>query len=174
LVVILFDRDGTLNVEPQTPNKYITELSQFKLYPDVFEFFSRNLRESRFSRMAVVTNQQCVGKGLATKESIEEMHMKIVEASGLDRKNFPLFACTHLENTCFCRKPLPGLLLEAMSYFSCQPKDMIFVGDSDSDLLASTGAEVPFVRICRKLDVESCDGSFIRSLLDLFHNRYLS
>ncbi|NND54328.1 MAG: HAD-IIIA family hydrolase, partial [Gammaproteobacteria bacterium] len=54
-----------------------------------------------------------------------------------------IFICPHApDDGCDCRKPKPGLLLQAAEYFACGLQNMVFVGDKKSDVEAANAAGV--------------------------------
>lgn len=56
--------------------------------------------------------------------------------------------CAHaMEGGCGCRKPEPGLLLEAMAHHGVRPEETLFVGDAEGDREAATRAGVAFLHV---------------------------
>jgi D-glycero-D-manno-heptose 1,7-bisphosphate phosphatase len=81
----------------------------------------------------VVTNQPDVGKGLLRREIVEAMHQQLRAALPLDDIN----ACYHIrEDECACRKPKPGMLLQAAREWAVELNRSILVGDRWSDIEA--------------------------------------
>ena len=99
------------------------------------------------NKVVVATNQQCIGKNLLTEDSLNEIHSKIngvIVQNGGEAIKF--YVCPHLiSDDCGCRKPKPGLLLQAMSDNGFTKSKTIFVGDSETDRQAALLASVPFV-----------------------------
>jgi D-glycero-D-manno-heptose 1,7-bisphosphate phosphatase len=94
----------------------------------------------------VATNQQCVGKGLISFTQLASIHDSINGQIG-EVGGIPLefFTCVHLvEDNCECRKPKPGLLINAMNSFGVKPDRTVFIGDQDSDKMAAESAAVDF------------------------------
>ena len=133
---VLLDRDGVLNVED--PN------GGYVLTPDAFLFIEgalaavRQLRDAGLS-LSVATNQSCVGRGLLTEATLEEIHAKLRDATGIER----IYACPHAPDAgCRCRKPGPELLERAIADSGIPAADTIFVGDSARDLEAAAAAGI--------------------------------
>ena len=83
-------------------------LDDFAFYPDARESLDR-LKAAGF-RLVVATNQPDVGNGKVAREVVEEMHARILQALPVDAVK----VCYHgREDECACRKPSPGMLLEA-------------------------------------------------------------
>jgi len=54
------------------------------------------------------------------------------------------YFCPHKpEDHCFCRKPNPGLILNAIHEFQIDPKESIMIGDKNSDIQAAKNAGIP-------------------------------
>jgi D-glycero-D-manno-heptose 1,7-bisphosphate phosphatase len=87
----------------------------------------------------VVTNQAIVNRGLATTGVVEDIHRRMaaeITAAGgrIDR----VIYCPHRpEDGCECRKPKPGMLLQAAQEMNLNLAGSYFVGDAASDLVAA-------------------------------------
>jgi D-glycero-D-manno-heptose 1,7-bisphosphate phosphatase len=77
------------------------------------------------------------------------------------------YVCGHLEGTCKCRKPEPGLLLEIVDESSYSHGDLIFVGDSYSDKLAADNANIRFIQLRRDPENRIFGKEHISSLFEL-------
>ena len=107
---VFLDRDGVLN-RSATRNGHPfapTTLDEFQLLPGVIEAVAQ-LRQAGF-RLVVVTNQPDVRAGKLSLVVLEQMHHQL-------RAWLPVHdikVCCHLEaDACACRKPKPGMILEA-------------------------------------------------------------
>jgi D-glycero-D-manno-heptose 1,7-bisphosphate phosphatase len=102
--------------------------------------------------VCVATNQQGLGKGLISWSNLDKLHNKInkqiIVGGG---KSIKFYVCPHLEtDDCVCRKPKPGLILQALRDFNVEKKKVIFIGDQLSDELAAIAAGVDFYYINRR------------------------
>jgi len=142
LQALLLDRDGTLNVERAD---YVRTPAELVLLPGVLQAMARIATWQ--VPVLVVTNQSCVGRGLVTREMLSTIHDRLceeVEAAGGRIDAF--FVCPHRpDEGCGCRKPAPGLLLQAAAAFGLDLRRCVFVGDSDADLLAGDAANCPAI-----------------------------
>lgn len=142
LQALLLDRDGTLNVERAD---YVRTPAELVLLPGVLQAMAR-FATWRVP-VLVVTNQSCVGRGLVTPEMLGAIHDRLreeVEAAGGRIDAF--FVCPHRpDEGCTCRKPAPGLLLQAAAAFGLDLRRCVLVGDSDADLLAADAAHCPAI-----------------------------
>ena len=133
---VFLDRDGVINEsivrdgKPYAP----TALAGFKLLPGVKDAL-QSLREAGFLNI-VVTNQPDVATGKAKREDIDAIHAEL--------KKLPIDAvkvCFHVDaEQCACRKPRPGLLLEAAEQFGIDLAASYLVGDRWRDVGAAHSA----------------------------------
>jgi len=114
---ILLDRDGVLN-RKATVSRYIRWWSEFEWIPGAKETLV-HLKKKGFV-LIVLTNQAGVARGMVRREDLEEIHENMKkeltkEGGGLDA----VYVCPHgYGDGCDCRKPKPGLLLEAQKDFN--------------------------------------------------------
>ena len=127
---VLLDRDGTiiLNMHYQK-NPAITQL-----LPNAREGLEK-LLDAGFG-LVMVTNQSGVGRGLMKKEDAEAVNESVSTKLGEGRKWFDaVYYCPHVEEDgCDCRKPLPGMALQAAKELSFSLGDAFVVGDREADI----------------------------------------
>lgn len=139
--LFIFDRDGTLNL--RNVEGYVLTFEDLDPAPDL-----EVLKELSGEKIAVATNQACIGKGLITYSSCLKLTQELMKPF-LRRSNFEVFICPHTaQSNCECRKPKPGLLLSAMRYYNTTPKETVFIGDSKVDMDAAHNAEIEFIPVC--------------------------
>jgi D-glycero-D-manno-heptose 1,7-bisphosphate phosphatase len=134
---VFLDRDGVLNRSllrngrPFAP----TSLDEFELLAGV-EQATRKLHDTGF-RLIVVTNQPDVGAGRLAPDALEAMHRRLLASLPLDE----ILVCPHLEkDRCDCRKPKPGMLLDAARRWSIALPHSFMVGDRWRDVSAGRAA----------------------------------
>ncbi|MCJ7831632.1 MAG: D-glycero-beta-D-manno-heptose 1,7-bisphosphate 7-phosphatase [Dehalococcoidia bacterium] len=141
---VLLDRDGVIN---RNRTDYVKSWDEFEFLPGSLEAL-RMLAEQE-AKVVVVTNQSAVGRGIISPDELERIHARMneeVEAHG--GRIDAVLCCPHApDDGCHCRKPRPGLLLEAMDRFQLDPNLCYAVGDSLSDLMAARAAGLPFVMV---------------------------
>ena len=137
---LLLDRDGVLNVEH--PSGWVTDPADWIWQPGALDAL---VRLSKARRVSVVTNQSVVGRGLATLDAIHRVHHRMLtEAAAAGAQIHDVVVCPHAPaEGCRCRKPEPGMLLEALAASGTPAQDALFVGDSATDLQAAARAGVP-------------------------------
>ena len=141
---VLLDRDGVINADQ---DGYVTSWSQFRLLPGTLEGL-RQLTAAGY-RLAVVTNQAVVGRGLASAAEVEELNARMVSALAEGGAHIDaVLYCPHApEEGCACRKPQPGLLIEAGRRLGVTPADTCVIGDWVDDIAAAraAGCAVPIL-----------------------------
>jgi histidinol-phosphate phosphatase family protein len=163
------DRDGVIN-RAASEGKYITRWDEMYVLPGVAEAI-RLLHTSGFL-VIVVTNQRCVAKGLITVEDLEVLHQKMCgELAAMGAMIDRVYYCPHdTEPPCSCRKPAPGMLLEAAREHDITLYESWMIGDSTSDIEAGINAGCKTARVIRSdgLSRDSCDIN-ASSLLGVVH-----
>ncbi|MCF8236736.1 MAG: HAD-IIIA family hydrolase [Saprospiraceae bacterium] len=142
---LFLDRDGVMN--ERIPDDYVRLSTQFQWLPGAIDALL-DLR-SKFGRVVVVTNQQGIGKGLMTESDLTRVHERMKldlrdKGVQLDGIYFcPSLAVDHP----ICRKPLPGMALQALSDFPEIRFDRsVLIGDSPSDI--AFGSRLGMFTIC--------------------------
>jgi histidinol-phosphate phosphatase family protein len=140
---LLVDRDGVLN-EKMPKGKYVTKPEEWKWANGALGGLVELRR--RGYRVIVVTNQAGITTGDLSQPGLDQIHTKMVrevrEAGG-DIEHI-YFCPHHWDDNCNCRKPNPGMLLQAHRDFLIDLTKTPFVGDSDSDELAAKSVGCPF------------------------------
>ena len=141
---VFLDRDGVLNEcrvidgKPYPPESVET----FRVIPKAYDA-CRQLKEAGFA-LIVVTNQPDIGRGTQTIEALEAMHDVLRDALPIDT----IKACTHgKDGECECRKPKPGMLLQAAEELGIDLASSFMVGDRwrDIDCGHAAGCRTVFI-----------------------------
>jgi D-glycero-D-manno-heptose 1,7-bisphosphate phosphatase len=135
---VFLDRDGVINRaivrngRPYPP----AHLGELQILPGVDDAM-RRLHAAGFLNV-VVTNQPDVARGIQTRETVEAMHAHL-RRSGLPIDAF--YVCYHDgPDSCDCRKPRPGMLLNASSDLLIDLERSFIVGDRWRDIEAGQRA----------------------------------
>ena len=135
---VFLDRDGVINRaivrdgKPYPPSS----VDELEVLPGVAEALAR-LHDAGY-RLVVVTNQPDVTRGTRTKQAVEDIHEALVR-SGLAVDAFRV--CYHDDiDQCGCRKPAPGLLLEAAREEGIDLNASFMIGDRWRDIEAGQRA----------------------------------
>ena len=130
---VFLDRDGVINKAfvkdglPTSPNS----LDELEILPGVKESVLR-LKKLNFICL-VVTNQPDVSRGKINKNTVIKMNNFLKKKIELD----DIFVCYHDDkDNCNCRKPKPGLLLQASKQWDVNLKKSFIIGDRWRDVQA--------------------------------------
>ncbi len=130
--VALLDRDGTIVID----RVYLDNAAGLEFLPGAAQ--GLRLLHERGYRLVVISNQSGVARGLIPPGRLEEMNarlMQMVEQAGARLEG--IYCCPHApEDHCSCRKPEPGLILQAAAELGFDPRDAVVIGDKDSDIEA--------------------------------------
>ena len=140
------DRDGVIN-RKRPEGEYVTRWDELEILPGVAEAIAM-LRHAGFE-VVVISNQRCVAKGLLSMDGLWALHERMSQE--LARGGGVLTAayyCPHdLQPPCTCRKPLPGMLLQAAAERGIDLAASWMIGDSDIDIQAGQAAGCRTARI---------------------------
>lgn len=134
-IAVFLDRDGTINEEMG----YINHPSRFVLLPRTAAAIKK-LNDAGL-KVVVVTNQSGAARGYFPASLVEEVHaclLRLLAAEGahLDA----IYPCLHgPQDACACRKPQPGLILQAARELDLDLSRSYVVGDRYNDI--QTGAK---------------------------------
>ena len=139
--VVFLDRDGVIN-EPPGAARYVCTWREFKFKEGALTMLSALFAKGY--RLVVITNQQGVGKGLIDHDELKRIHANmcaVVERHGARIDG--VYFCPHLATEgCECRKPMPGLIDQALKTLGYQIDlgRSWFVGDAPTDVEAGQRA----------------------------------
>ena len=135
---VFLDRDGVIN-EKAPEGGYITRWEDFRVLPGTIESI-RELNRAGFF-VVIVTNQRCVAKGLLTEADLKNLHRQMTESFTQAGATIDaIYYCPHELATCRCRKPAPGMLLDAAASHGIDLGASWMIGDSDIDVQAGKNA----------------------------------
>lgn len=156
---VFLDRDGVINrVDVRRGIPYPpASLRDLAILPRVPESL-RTLRADGYA-LIVVTNQPDVARGTASLESVARIHARLEASLALDA----ILTCFHDNaDACDCRKPKPGLLLQAAEAFRIDLSSSFMVGDRWRDIEAGRRAG------CRTIWI---DGGYLERQAVNYHFR---
>jgi len=170
---IFIDRDGVIN-------KFVDNLSsidQFELLPDVAEAI-RKINNSEYLAI-VITNQPMIAKGFLTEIELHKIHNKMEWLLGVEHAFLnAIFYCPHhqdkgypgeipeLKMHCSCRKPNPGLMLQASQEFNINIEKSWMIGDSDIDIMAGQNAGCKTIGIKNQIKLSVIPDEYAVNLND--------
>ncbi len=135
---LFLDRDGTINEEVG----FLHEVEKIRILEGVVELIKK-AREKGYL-VIVVSNQSGVGRGYFASQEVEKVNQSIKDI--LHRKGAEIDAfyfCPHSpRDDCSCRKPMPGLFLQAAEEWDIDLASSLCVGDRVRDVEAGMKAGI--------------------------------
>ena len=136
---VFLDRDGVIN---RNQNNYVQSIESVHIIPGSLQAIA-NLTKSEYA-VVIVTNQSAIGRGLITAEIAQQINKflldKIKFANGIIDG---IYLCPHHPKThCSCRKPKPGMLMQAAAELNLDLERSWLIGDAITDIQAAIAAKV--------------------------------
>ena len=142
---IFFDRDGVLNVDVID----LHELEKFQWIDGAIDAIK--LCNEQGYLVVVITNQSGIARGIFTEDDVKKIHAHMqseLEKNGAHIDAF--YYCPHHPNgtvdgyakVCECRKPKPGLILQACKEMDIAPAESVMIGDKQRDIDCGINAGV--------------------------------
>ena len=135
---IFLDRDGVINKEIN----YLHKIDDFKFIDGVFETCQYLI--SLDYQIIVITNQSGISRGYYTEKNFQIItEWMIAEFQKNDIIILDIFHCPHLPNSnCNCRKPKPGMLLDAKYKHNIDMQNSWLIGDKEIDIIAANSSGI--------------------------------
>lgn len=139
VLAVLLDRDDTLIKD----GPYLNDPARVTPMPDAPRALAR-LRKHGL-RLAVVSNQSGVAKGLISPEQLDAVNLRVDELLGpFDSWQ----VCVHdADAGCGCRKPAAGLVQAAAAALGVQPHRCVVIGDTGGDIAAARAAQAKAILV---------------------------
>lgn len=138
---IFLDRDGVINLDMV----HVHLKEEFVFSPGIFDLCIK-FRDAGYI-ILVITNQAGIAKGIYTEDQFVKL-TEWMKEQFRDRgiSIAKVYHCPHhpdITEACECRKPGPGMILQAVKDFDLNISDCILIGDKESDLQAGRNAGIP-------------------------------
>lgn len=168
---LFLDRDGVINIE----KNYLHRREDFEFIDGIFELCHHY--QSQGYEIFVVTNQSGIVRAYYTQEQFLELSAWMKEEfakQGISIKE--VYYCPHhpeFSGECACRKPNPGMLLQAKKDFGIDLQHSILVGDKESDIEAAlnAGLEESYLFDASGTSKSSKATKIVSKLNDIWKNR---
>ncbi len=136
---LFLDRDGVIN-ESAPAGDYIVSRNQFRLRPEIIPLI--RFAHATGYLIVVVTNQRGVSLGLMSEKDLDDVHAYMRELLRAEDADVDaVYSCMHgYEDTCECRKPKAGMLLQAARDLDIDISESVMVGDRQTDIDAGKAA----------------------------------
>ena len=136
-MLVLLDRDGVINEDRAD---FVKSPAELIFIPKALEAIAR--LNGHGHKLAVVTNQSCIGRGIINEDQLDSIHGKLRDALAkvAGRLDDIIIAPDAPWAATERRKPGPGMLIEAMRKFNMLPAETVLIGDSERDIEAAKSA----------------------------------
>ena len=135
---LFLDRDGVINIEKE----YLYRQEDFEFIDGIFDL-CRHYQKLGYL-IFIVTNQSGIARGFYSEEDFAKLTAWMLgEFAKRGVKITKVYHCPHhpkLSGECSCRKPKPGMLLDAAKEFDIDLKNSIIIGDKERDIEAGLNA----------------------------------
>ncbi len=131
LQAVFLDRDGVINRD--SPD-YVTAWDEFEFLPGSLAAIAA--LSAAAIDVIIVTNQSALARGLMTSDTLADIHRRLTSAVA-DRggRIRTIMHCPHHpDDLCGCRKPAPGMILQAQARFGLDLKRSVMIGDRATDV----------------------------------------
>ena len=157
---IFLDRDGVINKDIN----YLHKIDDFEFIDGIFDvcLYFQNLGY----KIIIITNQSGISRGYYTESDYQKLTQWMLEQFQYKNVNIlDVFHCPHgPDSTCDCRKPKPGMLIEAKITHNIDMEKSWMIGDKERDIRAANDAGIIntiLVRSGHKIDEYNSDAKFI-------------
>ena len=135
---IFLDRDGVINKE----TGYLHKIEDFKFINGVFEACQHY--EQLGYKIVIVTNQSGISRGYYSEDDFRKItDWMITQFNKNNIQILDTFHCPHLPDSgCNCRKPKPGMLLEAKKKYNINMLESWMIGDKETDITAAISSGI--------------------------------
>jgi len=137
--IILIDRDGVINIKAPK-GEYISKWEEFTFIRETYDAM-KYLSKVGF-KFIIITNQAGLARGMIELAELDRIHKNMIdEFKKGDIEILDVYVCEHhWDHGCFCRKPSPGMLLQASKEHLFRLDQTVFIGDDPRDCQASVNA----------------------------------
>lgn len=139
---LFLDRDGIINKDIG----YAYQAKQIEFMPSIFSLC--RYFQQRGYLIVIVTNQSGIARGYYSEQEFESLNTWFMHE--FSRRGITISTIKHcphhpsISGECYCRKPSPGMLLEAAHDYNIDLSNSIMVGDKASDMQAGIAAGIGF------------------------------
>lgn len=142
---LFLDRDGIINID----HGYVHKIEDFEFVDGIFELCKRAIDKGY--QIFVITNQAGIARGMYDIPTFEKLSKWMVAAFAEQNieiskvyfcPHHPLKGVNEFVMSCQCRKPEPGMIIQAQQEFGVNLAKSIFIGDKLSDMQAADNAGI--------------------------------
>ena len=161
--IVFLDRDGVINKRPQKTD-YVKKWKEFKFLPGVIQAIT--LLNDKGYKIFIISNQPGIARGVVSEKNLSLIHRNMkMQLNKHGAKIDGIYVCPHgWDEGCDCRKPKPGMLLQASREHFIDLTKSIFIGDDERDKQAGDTVGCKTILI-------SEENSFLKIAKEIVHNK---
>ncbi|RIJ46086.1 HAD family hydrolase [Maribellus luteus] len=137
---LFLDRDGTINIDKD----YLFRIEDFEFQPGIFDLI-RSYSDQDYL-IFIITNQSGIARGYYTENDYLQLTQWMTEQLQINGIHVEkVYHCPHhpeITGSCTCRKPKPGLIVQALKEYPIDPERSVLIGDKERDILAGQNAGI--------------------------------
>ena len=136
---VFLDRDGVIC---RNRNDYVKNWDEFQFLPHSREAIARLTKAGL--PVIVISNQSAINRGLTSADEVENIHRHMIsEVKAWGGSIARVYYCPHKpDEHCICRKPQPGMLLQAALELGVNLDESFLIGDAVTDIQAAQAVGV--------------------------------
>jgi D-glycero-D-manno-heptose 1,7-bisphosphate phosphatase len=138
---VFLDRDGTIMEDTD----YCADPKQVKIFPGVSQ--ALRLLKSKSFKLIIITNQSGIGRGLFTVEQYRAVEAEVSRQLGAGLVDATYFCPDVPGQHSSCRKPAPGMIVEATQKHQIDLARSFLIGDKEIDVQCAHNAGVRAIRV---------------------------
>ncbi len=142
---LFLDRDGVINID----RGHVFLKEDFEFTEGIFELCRKYIDDGYL--IIVITNQAGIAKRIYTEDDFNVLTEWMIEQFSKEGITITrVYHCPHhpdIDGPCGCRKPEPGMILQAVKDFDLDIKECILIGDKETDLEAGRRAGIPEINL---------------------------
>jgi len=167
--IFFLDRDGVINKEIG----YLHEIKKFEFIDGIIDALL--FIQSKGFEIVIITNQSGIGRGIYSLDKFLELNSWMLSYLASKKINIlEVFYCSHSpSDNCICRKPKPGLFLNAKDKYDICMEQSWSVGDKETDIQAAKSAGIKntiLVRSGHEIDEKNSKAKYIIEILSEIKN----
>ncbi|MDA8755369.1 D-glycero-beta-D-manno-heptose 1,7-bisphosphate 7-phosphatase [Candidatus Pseudothioglobus singularis] len=165
---IFLDRDGVINKEKH----YLYKISDFVFIDGVFD--SCKYIQNLGFEIIIITNQSGISRGFYTEDDYLNLTRWMLDIFNKNNINIlDVLYCPHHPNSgCFCRKPKPGMLIDAKAKYNIDMGNSWLIGDKENDIKAAKNAGIKntiLVKSGHNIDEFNSNAKFVLDSIKNIH-----
>lgn len=147
--VVFLDRDGVINKKPPKAD-YVKKWKEFKFLPGAIQAI-KLLTDKKY-RLFILSNQSGIARKMLTEKNLQIIHKNMIrEIKKEGGKIEEIYICPHgWDEGCDCRKPKPGMLLQASREHFIDLRKSLFIGDDERDKQAGDAVDCKTILVNKK------------------------